>query len=100
MHQRSCLFPSVYTSPPTPTCALLLVNLSPLVYSKASLPEPMNGLTGYLLPYSGLAGVPFPILLFAPESPWHLVRHKKLEEVEKSLRWLQRQSANIDVKPS
>lgn len=40
----------------------------------------------------------FPILLFAPESPWHLVRHGKLEEAEKSLRRLVRQSANIDPK--
>jgi MFS transporter, SP family, general alpha glucoside:H+ symporter len=36
--------------------------------------------------------------LFAPESPWHLVRHNRLEDAEKSLRRLQRQSANIDVK--
>lgn len=40
----------------------------------------------------------FPILLFAPESPWHLVRHRRLDEAEKSLRRLQRASANIDVK--
>jgi SP family general alpha glucoside:H+ symporter-like MFS transporter len=38
----------------------------------------------------------FPILLFAPESPWHLVRHNKLEEAEKSIRRLQRKSAPID----
>ena len=40
----------------------------------------------------------FPVLLFAPESPWHLVRHKRLEEAERSLKRLQRASANIDVK--
>ncbi|KAK5046594.1 hypothetical protein LTR84_007355 [Exophiala bonariae] len=39
-----------------------------------------------------------PLLSFAPESPWHLVRHHRLEEAEKSLRRLQRASANIDVK--
>jgi SP family general alpha glucoside:H+ symporter-like MFS transporter len=40
----------------------------------------------------------FPILLFAPESPWHLVRKGRLEEAEKSLRRLQRASAPIDPK--
>lgn len=29
-----------------------------------------------------------PLIWFAPESPWHLVRHNKLEEAEKSLRRL------------
>ncbi len=32
----------------------------------------------------------FPVLLFAPESPWHLVRHGCLEEAENSLNRLQR----------
>lgn len=39
-----------------------------------------------------------PILLFAPESPWHLVRKGRLDEAEKSLRRLQRASAPIDPK--
>jgi MFS transporter, SP family, general alpha glucoside:H+ symporter len=39
-----------------------------------------------------------PLLCFAPESPWHLVRQKRVEEAEKSLRRLQRASAQIDVK--
>ncbi|KIX06250.1 uncharacterized protein Z518_04225 [Rhinocladiella mackenziei CBS 650.93] len=39
-----------------------------------------------------------PLLCFAPESPWHLVRIQRLEEAEKSLRRLQRASAKIDVK--
>ncbi|OBT53462.1 hypothetical protein VE04_06246 [Pseudogymnoascus sp. 24MN13] len=37
-----------------------------------------------------------PILCFAPESPWHLVRQNRLEEAEASLRRLQRASAPID----
>ena len=40
----------------------------------------------------------FPILLFAPESPWHLVRHGRLDDAEKSLRRLQRKSAQVDPK--
>jgi SP family general alpha glucoside:H+ symporter-like MFS transporter len=40
----------------------------------------------------------FPIILFAPESPWHLVRHGKIEEAEKSLRRLVRKSSGIDPK--
>ena len=40
----------------------------------------------------------FPILLFAPESPWHLVRKGRLAEAEKSLNRLVRKSANIDTK--
>ncbi|KAJ9635994.1 hypothetical protein H2201_000005 [Coniosporium apollinis] len=39
-----------------------------------------------------------PLLCFAPESPWHLVRHHRLEEAENSLRRLQSKSANIDTK--
>lgn len=39
-----------------------------------------------------------PILFFAPESPWHLVRKGRLEEAEVSLRRLQRASAPIDPK--
>jgi SP family general alpha glucoside:H+ symporter-like MFS transporter len=40
----------------------------------------------------------FPLLLFAPESPWHLVREGRLEDAEKSLNRLVRKSANIDTK--
>lgn len=40
----------------------------------------------------------FPILLFAPESPWHLVRTGRLEEAEKSIKRLQRSSAGLDPK--
>ncbi|BEJ10579.1 hypothetical protein CspHIS471_0100010 [Cutaneotrichosporon sp. HIS471] len=39
-----------------------------------------------------------PLLCFAPESPWHLVRVGQLDEAELSLRRLQRASANVDVK--
>lgn len=39
-----------------------------------------------------------PILSFAPESPWHLVRKGKLEEAERSLNRLKRSSAGIDAK--
>lgn len=39
-----------------------------------------------------------PILCFAPESPWHLVRKGRLEEAEVSLRRLQKKSAPIDPK--
>ncbi|KAM0331297.1 hypothetical protein ACHAQA_002967 [Verticillium albo-atrum] len=35
-----------------------------------------------------------PILLFAPESPWHLVRQGRLEEAEESLHRLQKKSAS------
>ncbi|RDW82171.1 hypothetical protein BP6252_03283 [Coleophoma cylindrospora] len=40
----------------------------------------------------------FPVLLFSPESPWHLVRKGRLEEAEKSIRRLQRSSAGLDPK--
>lgn len=40
----------------------------------------------------------FPILLFAPESPWHLVRHQRYDEAERSLLRLQNKSADVDVK--
>lgn len=39
-----------------------------------------------------------PILFFAPESPWHLVRKGRLEDAENSLRRLVNKSANIDTK--
>ncbi|KAK9323817.1 general substrate transporter [Lipomyces orientalis] len=37
-----------------------------------------------------------PLLFFAPESPWHLVRKGRMEEAENSLRRLQSKNANID----
>jgi SP family general alpha glucoside:H+ symporter-like MFS transporter len=39
-----------------------------------------------------------PLLCFAPESPWHLVRQRRIGEAERSLRRLQRASADVDVK--
>lgn len=39
-----------------------------------------------------------PAIFFAPESPWHLARHNKLEEAEKSIRRLQKQSSSQDAK--
>lgn len=39
-----------------------------------------------------------PAIYFAPESPWHLVRHNKLEEAERSLRRLQNESFGINIK--
>ena len=39
-----------------------------------------------------------PILIFAPESPWHLVRKGQLDEAEKSLRRLRRQPTKTEVK--
>jgi SP family general alpha glucoside:H+ symporter-like MFS transporter len=39
-----------------------------------------------------------PILFFAPESPWHLVRKGRLDEALESLKRLQKKSAPIDPK--
>lgn len=39
-----------------------------------------------------------PLLFFAPESPWHLVRRGRLEEAEKNIRRLQSPDAPIDPK--
>lgn len=39
-----------------------------------------------------------PVLLFAPESPWHLVREGKLAGAEASLRRLYRKSSTVDIK--
>lgn len=39
-----------------------------------------------------------PTIFFAPESPWHLVRQNKLEEAEKSIRRLQKQTSDEDAK--
>jgi len=56
---------------------------------------------GYRIPFAlqwMWPAVLIPVLFFAPESPWYLVRKGDLEEAEKSLRRLQRSSAGIDVK--
>jgi SP family general alpha glucoside:H+ symporter-like MFS transporter len=39
-----------------------------------------------------------PLLCFAPESPWHLVREGRLEDAEYSLKRLVRKSSGIDTK--
>ena len=39
-----------------------------------------------------------PLIFFAPESPYHLVRHNKLEEAERSIRRLQKPGAGLDPK--
>jgi hypothetical protein len=39
-----------------------------------------------------------PAISFAPESPWHLVRHNRLEDAEKSIRRLQSQKLGMDPK--
>ena len=39
-----------------------------------------------------------PAIWFAPESPWHHVRKGRLEEAEKSIRRLQKESAGQDAK--
>ena len=39
-----------------------------------------------------------PLIFFAPESPYHLVRHNRLEEAETSIRRLQRPSPGFDPK--
>ena len=39
-----------------------------------------------------------PTICFAPESPWHLVRHNKLEEAERSIKRLQNEALGMDPK--
>ncbi|KAH8655386.1 maltose permease MAL31 [Xylariales sp. PMI_506] len=39
----------------------------------------------------------FPILCFAPESPWHLVRQGRLKEAEASLRRLQSSGSSVSI---
>ena len=39
-----------------------------------------------------------PAIWFAPESPWHLVRHNKLEEAERSINRLQSKELGMDPK--
>lgn len=39
-----------------------------------------------------------PLIWFAPESPWYLVRMNRIEEAEKSLRRLQRKDTPVDPK--
>ncbi|KAK9321599.1 general substrate transporter [Lipomyces orientalis] len=56
---------------------------------------------GYRIPYALQWVWPcilIPLMFFAPESPWHLVRKGKLEEAEVVLRRLQSKTANIDPK--
>jgi SP family general alpha glucoside:H+ symporter-like MFS transporter len=56
---------------------------------------------GYRIPFACQWFWPIiliPAIYLAPESPWYLVRHNRLEEAEHSLRRLQRQSANLDTK--
>lgn len=51
---------------------------------------------GYRIPFALQWTWPallIPILIFAPESPWHLVRKGRVEEAERSLKRLQRTSA-------
>ena len=58
---------------------------------------------GYRIPFAlqwAWPAILIPILCFAPESPWHLVRCNRLVEAEKSLKRLVRKSANIDTKRS
>jgi len=43
-----------------------------------------------------LACLFIPAIYFAPESPWYLVRHRRLEEAEHSLRRLQAPRRGID----
>jgi MFS transporter, SP family, general alpha glucoside:H+ symporter len=56
---------------------------------------------GYRIPFAiqwVWPAILIPLLCFAPESPWHLVRHQRLNEAEHSLKRLVRASSNIDVK--
>ncbi|KEF58742.1 uncharacterized protein A1O9_06668 [Exophiala aquamarina CBS 119918] len=56
---------------------------------------------GYRIPYSLQWAWPIvliPLIFFAPESPYHLVRHNRLEEAEKSIRRLQTPSPMLDPK--
>ncbi|KAK9428408.1 hypothetical protein V1505DRAFT_349292 [Lipomyces doorenjongii] len=56
---------------------------------------------GYRIPYALQWVWPcflIPLMFFAPESPWHLVRIGKLEEAERTLRRLQSKKATIDPK--
>ncbi|KAK9243101.1 general substrate transporter [Lipomyces tetrasporus] len=55
----------------------------------------------YRIPYALQWAWPaflIPLIFFAPESPWHLVRKGRLEQAEKSLRRLQSKNADIDPK--
>ncbi|KAK9427007.1 general substrate transporter [Lipomyces doorenjongii] len=61
----------------------------------------LNSEWGYRIPYALQWVWPsflIPLMFFAPESPWHLVRKGKLDEAEKALRRLQSKTANIDPK--
>ncbi|KAK0120541.1 hypothetical protein ONS96_010746 [Cadophora gregata f. sp. sojae] len=88
----------VYMTSYTNMCFIMGQLIAAGVLSSLSTP---NDQWAYRIPFALQWAWPvvlFPILLFAPESPWHLVRHGKLEEAEKSLARLVRKSANIDPK--
>jgi MFS transporter, SP family, general alpha glucoside:H+ symporter len=56
---------------------------------------------GYRIPFAVQWVWPvflIPLIFFAPESPYHLVRHNKLEEAEKSIRRLQAAGPDLDPK--
>ena len=56
---------------------------------------------GYKIPFAIQWIWPFlliPTIWFAPESPYHLVRHNKLEEAERSIRRLQAPGPGLDPK--
>lgn len=56
---------------------------------------------GYRIPYALQWAWPvflIPLVYFAPESPWHLVRKNRLEEAETSIRRLQANDAALDPK--
>lgn len=61
----------------------------------------LDGEWGFRLPFAGQWVWPsflIPLLCCAPESPWHLVRQRRLDEAEQSLRRLQRASAkDVDI---
>lgn len=56
---------------------------------------------GYRIPYALQWVWPtflIPLIYFCPESPWHLARHNKLEEAERSIRRLQHPTLAQDPK--
>lgn len=54
---------------------------------------------GYRIPFAVQWFWPLvliPLIWFAPESPWHLVRHNRLDDAERSLRRLQDKTKGVD----